>query len=1370
MLLAVCMLAISVSSIFGVFSFAAGDDSAVEEKKTYEKATQDALNPAVPYLDFNDKIAQEMAKGYTKLLATSGNYELYCNIYTGEVYYKDTLSGQYLTTNPYSLNTVSKAAKSQYLSQIYIQYMDITGQKVTWDSFTEAAQRGQIVVKQIRNGIRVEYTIGRTNANYLVPGRIREDRFASLVLQPIEEYIFDIVATENDMTVEQVATEFEDYVKQNSEMTNRSELMRNFATQVYHLGSNKAYQVAYYRYNNMIESYGFNMPPSGGQALENFLKEYPCCAEQKEDGSYYSIYVLDETNQNAIDAIKTRLETTIKTYSSATYTYEELQYDNNKDVTGYEERASLLPVFRMSLEYTIGSDGTLSVRLPANGIRYDSSNFTLLSVSTLKTFGAANVDLNEGYIFYPDGSGALIDFDYLRGQTSVLLPNRVYGEDFAYYNVAEKHQESVRVPVFGIVDTDPETKTSQGFIAYLTEGESLATLTAEWNSNKYAMVYPTYTPRPSDSYTLNKDGADATEWLVVSDKKYTGSFMMEARMLSGENASWVGMANIYREKLWGDSTGIVPADENNLPLYIESFGSFEATDKILSIPVTVDKPLTTFDDIETMYKELSEKGVKNINFKLTGFANGGMYSTYPTKIDWMGAVGGVDGLNELLAYADSLTDGYLKVYPEFEFSYNSVQELFDGTNLKDDAARTVDNRYANKQIYDCLYQEFTSYFDIVIAPDAIARHYAKFSESFDRYEGLDGLSAGSLGSNLNSTFYEDAPYNREDAKGIVTGVLADMKKDVGSLMLSGANAYALAYAEHFLDVPLDSSQYKYNSRTVPFLGMLLHGYVNFAGSAINEAGDSNYHLLRSIENGAALYYVLSYQNTSLLKEDILLSNYYAINYEIWKDDLVKQYTKLNETIGDLQTYIITNEETLIAERLPDLIELNRYRNELTDLAASGVEAAIKALINTKKDDFRFESYINNLFVNGIQDPVKAIFEADKAALQVTYDAFGYVKGETDPEKAYVDGTNGLYMTMANKLNAKKAAQTAFEEAEAAQNPNLEAYRKELDKRTAEFNAAYAELDAARIKAEDALSVYDGHADLNIADGFNKDMFIVSLEKYVSAGWGTVTASQKAILVAFFESYLANGETGYVSSLGILIRANVDRDAVVSSILDVLYADVIRSFGVLFKNEATNAKLVSDFKEAVTEAIDEQIAAYYADFLIAYFNEAANVDRFGKLTKNEIATLKAMLAKFYVAGTKLSGAELQTAVELAAREYLNVANNDTRELTETQKAIIADAIAFMQEESFFDAPAYVIELDAVSFAFENVFTDSDSEAEDYAFTDYTIADDSVVVVTYEKRDGSDTVEILLNFNVFSVKVNYNGKTYILSPYGYERISD
>jgi hypothetical protein len=65
--------------------------------------------------------------------------------------------------------------------------------------------------------------------------------------------------------------------------------------------------------------------------------------------------------------------------------------------------------------------------------------------------------------------------------------------------------------------------------------------------------------------------------------------------------------------------------------------------------------------------------------------------------------------------------------------------------------------------------------------------------------------------------------------------------------------------------------------------MVLHGYLNYAGSPFNEAGDIAYNIMRSIENGMAAYYVLSYnsENTELLKQDTTLSQNYSIRYDIW---------------------------------------------------------------------------------------------------------------------------------------------------------------------------------------------------------------------------------------------------------------------------------------------------------------------------------------------------------------------------------------------------------------------------------------------------------------------------------------------------------
>ncbi|MBO6052172.1 MAG: hypothetical protein J6Q17_00400, partial [Clostridia bacterium] len=73
--------------------------------------------------------------------------------------------------------------------------------------------------------------------------------------------------------------------------------------------------------------------------------------------------------------------------------------------------------------------------------------------------------------------------------------------------------------------------------------------------------------------------------------------------------------------------------------------------------------------------------------------------------------------------------------------------------------------------------------------------------------------------------------------------------------------------------------------------------------------------------GAAMYFMLSYQNTSELKEDFRLSKYYSVSYEIWKDDVAQYYTKLNDAIKDLQTSYIVDHEFLDAERIPDADEV-----------------------------------------------------------------------------------------------------------------------------------------------------------------------------------------------------------------------------------------------------------------------------------------------------------------------------------------------------------------------------------------------------------------------------------------------------------------
>ena len=593
----------------------------------------------------------------------------------------------------------------------------------------------------------------------------------------------------------------------------------------------------------------------------------------------------------------------------------------------------------------------------------------------------------DGYLFYPDGSGAVFEFSDLYTKTNkpnVFWSGKIYGQDYAYYTVSGKNQESIRLPVYGVVSTsevnpvqiggassknyDIETKKS-GFIAILEEGEAMTNLAVSFGAttHNYASVYPVYYPRPKDTYDLadSISVSGNTEWTVVADRKYTGSYRTRVIMLSEDSASktpeytpsWVGMATAYRDYLKdaGVLNPLTAAEvEAQIPLYIEAFGAYETTKQILSMPVDVKVPLTSFEDVATIYRDLSEnEGIYNINFKLTGFANGGMLSTYPTKLKWESAVGGKDGFRDLIALAKEKGFG---VYPDFDFTYISNQAAFDGVSLKGLGARTVDNRYCSKQIYDAVYQQFTSYFDMCVSTNLIAKYYNKFADKLEGYteDGSFGLSIGTLGSDLNSNFDEDNPINREEAKEDVVNLLASMKESYKTLMINSGNSYAIAYADHILNMPLSSSNFRYASASVPFMAMVLHGYVNYTGSPINMAGDTAFNLLKLIENGAYPYFQLSYntENTMLLKKDEVLSKYYSIRYDIWRwsdpdaatgdGEIVKQYEKLNQDLADLQRAEMVNHQFIIGERMLKPNEIAANKKALHNTVLAAVEAEIKS--------------------------------------------------------------------------------------------------------------------------------------------------------------------------------------------------------------------------------------------------------------------------------------------------------------------------------------------------------------------------------------------------------------------------------------------
>ena len=1014
---------LSMIPVFAADDTNDSDDGSKETVElTYDELLKSKYLNGVDYDSEGNKIDVDFSTADKRLAAMgtpyteSGDFALYVDGVTGEVAVLDKSTGDIIFTNPFDVSsaTASEPVKMELMSQVYIRYTE-NGQEKEYYSFKDSALLGQIDVKRLRGGIRIEYSIGEEESRTLVPRLIEKERFETAILQVMAESMEDGIESK--------------------------------------------------KYKRTVGFYVLFDPNKENQPqtiLQKMYQDYPVTM----DGM--AVYAFDE--KAARREIKL-IESYIKEYCPE-YTYEQLDADHA--MTKYEA-TNLAPAnFRMALEYYLNDNG-VEVRFPANGLRFDESNFQLTTISILQYMGAGS-NVYNGYSMIPDGAGTLIRFED-NVETPINLTGKLYGQDYAYQEIGNANQEVYRMPVFGLVtssevqaihEVDPTKEYSQyssGYLAIVTEGDALTNITSTRGGriHKYNSCYPSFYPRPKDSYNLAEAisiGSNTT-YTVVSERKYTGSYRIQYIMLTDpENTatrtegrtyydtSYVGMAKAYREYLEGvGKITKLTADtvQDNIPMYIESFGTTETDETVLSIPVTVKKALTSFENLKLMAKELrgdlltkeeicelmditaeeyDEMGmtpekyqqrtskITNLNFRLTGFTNGGMLSTVPTKVKFEKAAGGNNGYKSFLQFA---ADNGIGVYPEFDFVYMSDTSLFDGFRYKRDAVKTIDNRYISKRSYDAVLQSFTVDGKICISASVFRDYFDKFQKSMNKILGdlTTGISVGTLGSDLNSDFDEDEPYNREDIRNYTEEMLAQINNNYGSIMIDAGNAYAIPYADVLLNVSLDSSRYLNASEAIPFFGMVYHGYVVFAGKPTNMAGDVDYELLKIIENGATLYMMLSYDNIELLKEDPVLSKYYAISYEIWKDSLLSQYDengnlislgvydKLNNALKDVQSALINDHQFLGANRDLSEIELNAIKSDADTkyMADYNEKDALYKNALRKLDDY---NHLVELYGKGSKEFNEAVkiyglvsegairddiakFEAERDALD--YDAF-----------------------------------------------------------------------------------------------------------------------------------------------------------------------------------------------------------------------------------------------------------------------------------------------------------------------------------------------------------------------------------------------
>jgi hypothetical protein len=220
-----------------------------------------------------------------------------------------------------------------------------------------------------------------------------------------------------------------------------------------------------------------------------------------------------------------------------------------------------------------------------------------------------------------------------------------------------------------------------------------------------------------------------------------------------------------------------------------------------------------------------------------------------------------------------------------------------------------------------------------IAPAKTTGYFERFAKSLVSRGLTENVSIASAGQRLLADYNRRRPVNLQQSMDITVANLSRLTETTGSILIDGGNAYALPFADRIMNMPLSGSSYTAADESVPFMQLVLHGYVSYAGGAANMAGDPWTAMLRNAEYGANPSFTVAAEHTEELKESVY-SFYYAVNYETWRDEIIRSYLAFNEAYKGLEGVAMTRHDKLA----PGLYR-TQYANGVSILVNYNEEAA-----------------------------------------------------------------------------------------------------------------------------------------------------------------------------------------------------------------------------------------------------------------------------------------------------------------------------------------------------------------------------------------------------------------------------------------------
>lgn len=616
--------------------------------------------------------------------------------------------------------------------------------------------------------------------------------------------------------------------------------------------------------------------------------------------------------------------------------YTEADFELDTENIGYEEGNDSV-WFQIPLTYRLEGE-TLLASIDPKEIVYNDNGYYLVNIDLLKYFGASMKE--DGYLFVPDGSGALIYFN--NGKTSVASYGaQIYGQDKtmiynAYYESQIDVTNTIKMPVFGIKEEE------KALFAVIEGGDANAVINAEVSGKTtgYNDVYASFSYLQYGTASLD-DMVGANSYYMYSNPEFEGDYAIRYAFLSGEEADYSGMAKCYREYLVDRGILSAKSGKKELPFYVEYIGAIDKSKTMLGVKYTSVCAVTTFAQAKEISGHLQENGVEDLRVVYSGWMNGGLHGTAATGLNVVSGLnhGGVK-LSDFMEYTDGAG---IPLYMTVDLQYVYKDKMFDGYSAMKYAPRYFDNTNIKVVEYGLASRVSEGELASLISPYYVEAVTEKLTKELDK-KSVSGVGLGTLSWELYSDLLDANYTDRQMAKGRNTSAVATMKEADLALLGDNANAYIWGYVNDIINVPLFSNHYMIIDEEIPFYEMVVHGYIQYAGKALNLEDDYKTSVLKSVESGAGLNFKWIYEENSILKETDY-DSLYSVNYEAWLDQAIETYKRLNEEMGYLQGEEMVAHEIL----LPDVVKVTYSDGSIIYVNYTDDEVTVDGILIGAKD-------------------------------------------------------------------------------------------------------------------------------------------------------------------------------------------------------------------------------------------------------------------------------------------------------------------------------------------------------------------------------------------------------------------------------------